>query len=145
MTTIATDGRTMAADTMSCSNFIDQRPSEKMLFVPACAINPRPVLYGGSGCAESVERYFAWVKGEIDEKPKFKSDDFTIISIDDREVYVMYDQLHRIRVGVPYAIGSGSEFAMGAMLAGKSPEEAVAIAIRLDKDSGGEVRTMIVL
>jgi hypothetical protein len=35
-----------------------------------------------------------------------------------------------------YAIGSGSHFAMGAMECGKTPEEAVKVAIKLDKNTG---------
>jgi len=40
------------------------------------------------------------------------------------------------------AIGSGEEFAMGAMAAGATPAEAVRIACELDNWSGGEVLTM---
>lgn len=43
-----------------------------------------------------------------------------------------------------YAIGSGSDFAMGAMLAGKTAAESVRIATKLDIYSGGAVRTIAV-
>ena len=39
----------------------------------------------------------------------------------------------------PFALGSGQTFAMGAMFAGANAIEAVRIAIRLDEGSGGEV------
>lgn len=44
----------------------------------------------------------------------------------------------------PYAIGSGEEYAMGAMLAGCSALEAVKIAAKLDVYTGGPVRTLTV-
>lgn len=44
----------------------------------------------------------------------------------------------------PYAIGSGEEFAMGAMLAGSTAAEAVKIASKLDVYTGGPVRTLAV-
>lgn len=39
----------------------------------------------------------------------------------------------------PFAIGSGSHVAIGAMLAGASPAEAIAIAARVCPDVGGEI------
>lgn len=44
----------------------------------------------------------------------------------------------------PYAIGSGEEFAMGAMLAGSTAADAVRIASKLDVYTGGPVRTLAV-
>ncbi|MCK9600315.1 MAG: hypothetical protein M0R06_14820 [Sphaerochaeta sp.] len=43
-----------------------------------------------------------------------------------------------------YAVGSGSEFAIGALAHGSSPEEAVAIAARYDSYTGGPIRTLFV-
>lgn len=40
--------------------------------------------------------------------------------------------------------GSGSDFAYGAMMVGASATEAVKAAIKLDKNSGGPVRTIVV-
>jgi len=42
----------------------------------------------------------------------------------------------------PAGIGSGSEFAIGAMLAGASPRKAVELAIDRDTHSGGEVHSI---
>lgn len=41
-----------------------------------------------------------------------------------------------------FAIGAGSEFAMGAMSAGASAREAVAIAIKWSEHCGGKITTM---
>lgn len=51
--------------------------------------------------------------------------------------------------GLPYlveseyvACGSGREYAMGAMACGKSPKEAVEVAMLFDRGSGGEIRSI---
>lgn len=41
-----------------------------------------------------------------------------------------------------YAVGSGSEYALGALVAGVSPKDSVKVAAALDLYTGGEVRTM---
>lgn len=41
-----------------------------------------------------------------------------------------------------YAIGSGSEFALGALVAGVSPKDSVKVAAALDLYTGGDVRTL---
>lgn len=43
---------------------------------------------------------------------------------------------------LPYAIGSGGEMALGAMLAGANPEEAAMIALLRRTDCGGEITTL---
>jgi 20S proteasome alpha/beta subunit len=44
--------------------------------------------------------------------------------------------------GPYFAEGSGAKYAMGAMAAGATAAEAVAIAIRYDAYSGGEIQTL---
>lgn len=44
-----------------------------------------------------------------------------------------------IRVEAPAAVGSGSELAIGAMLAGSTPREAVLIAASRDPFTGGQL------
>jgi ATP-dependent protease HslVU (ClpYQ) peptidase subunit len=41
-----------------------------------------------------------------------------------------------------YAVGSGSDFALGALAAGATPQEAVKIATQLDAYTGGKVRVV---
>ena len=44
--------------------------------------------------------------------------------------------------GVPWAIGSGREYAIGAMAQGADAEQAVAIAARFDPYTGGAIKTV---
>lgn len=41
-----------------------------------------------------------------------------------------------------FALGSGGNFALGAVLAGKTAKEAVEIAKKLDINSGGKIKTV---
>ena len=47
-----------------------------------------------------------------------------------------------VRVMTPFAIGSGDDFAIGAMEAGASPEAAVVIAAKRDTGTGGEITVL---
>lgn len=61
----------------------------------------------------------------------------TTASIDGYEGYTKHTESGKI----PFAIGSGSSYALGAMAHGATAEEAVEIAKTLDIYSGGKVRT----
>lgn len=45
-------------------------------------------------------------------------------------------------VDLPFACGSGSDYAIGAMLAGKSPREAVELAAKKNSATGGKIMEM---
>ena len=47
-----------------------------------------------------------------------------------------------VKLSLPNALGTGCEYAIGAMAAGTSAEEAVRIAARYDTNTGGEVITL---
>lgn len=59
--------------------------------------------------------------------------------------YMYENRLYPYEVKAPFAIGSGFKYAMGAMLAGATAAQAVEIAARLDKNTGGEVQVIDVL
>lgn len=43
---------------------------------------------------------------------------------------------------LPYALGSGGDYALGAMHAGASPQQAIEIACRIDTGSGGAIQVI---
>jgi len=49
---------------------------------------------------------------------------------------------HWVEVTTPFAIGSGRRYALGAMEYGASSEEAVLIAAKYDKHTGGKIFTL---
>lgn len=71
-------------------------------------------------------------------------DDWTLIVIDraDGMVIIENSSPYPIPLVPPYAIGSGRDFAMGAMLAGASARQAVEIACARDIYSGGAIQSV---
>ena len=136
MTTIATDGKTMAADTQQSGAFIGQIDATKLYKI-------KGVVYGFAGTPSIYIKYVEWVKlGRPEDDKPDTEDKWSVIYIVDGTIWYEHHTLIPIKVGYPYATGSGCKYAMGAMLAGATPGQAVKIAIKLDSDTGGKVRTM---
>lgn len=65
-----------------------------------------------------------------------------VIDLNTGKCYMYENRLYPYEVHPPFAIGSGFKYAMGALLAGATATQAVEIAIRLDKNSGGPIQTI---
>lgn len=135
MTTIATDGKSMAGDSRITArnewvgDTIKIHKAKDGRIFGCCGASADRVLFG------------AHINGENAE-PKL-SDDFSALVLNaDGTVDYYYDKLVPIRYLTPMAIGSGGDFALGAMLAGKSPAEAVGIAALRDLSTGGDITTI---
>ncbi len=140
MTTIAFDGRTMAADTQQSGDFIDQFRAPKIV-----GSKDRRILTAGAGRVSSIERLRAWFFAGADLAllPQLEEkDDSTLLIVQGGKVFELDREGFLIEVGAPYAIGTGAKFAMGAMLAGADARQAVRIAIKLDPDSGGRIAAL---
>lgn len=59
------------------------------------------------------------------------------------EVLLVDSTFHLMPGSVPYTSGSGAAYAMAALRLGKTPREAVALAIELDCFSGGEIDELV--
>jgi hypothetical protein len=135
MTTIAWDGKTLAADTL-----VSQREGwvGHTVKIGACDKG----LYGACGKLPFIQRFLCWAAGDRKQPPTKDWADGTgvIIGLDgkvrewDEEGWIEYDAPH-------YAWGSGFQFALAAMDAGADARRAVEIAFR-DHDTGGEVITL---
>lgn len=132
MTTIATDGKTMAADTQQHGQYIDQFVLQKIQLIDKS-------LVGVAGNTLCAQLFFQWLWNKKSEDEPILGKTFEALIIG-RVVLYMNKRLIPIEVGAPAAIGSGARYAMGAMLAGATPEEAVRIAMQLDPFTGGEVK-----
>lgn len=113
-------------------------------------------LMGGAGRARSISTFAQWLQKHtdytivnqevgdlVDLIPPVLQDDeeFTaLVLTPDRQV-LMYDGNVALNLGqdVTASIGSGSVFAIAAMDAGASAEDAVKIAMKRDVYSGGEI------
>jgi ATP-dependent protease HslVU (ClpYQ) peptidase subunit len=137
MTTIATDGVTIAADTQMQGRWRDAVRVQKVHYINGD-------LVGGAGDVAEIDAFKQWYADGADQDNKPQMDDsfVALVLTPEGECYYFYHKLCPIKVGTPYAIGSGAEFAMGAMLAGASPEEAVLIAAQLDNGTNDDIVVM---
>ena len=139
MTTLAYDGSCICSDSMGIGDFICQYPFQKIVTFtegPYAAI-------ACTGTFNNQNKFMDWVQngGDI---PSFQSDDSVSAMAVDRngKVFCFFSGCHdreEVRA-YPNAEGSGSRFAMGAMMAGATAFRAVEIASQLDPNTGGEVQ-----
>lgn len=107
------------------------------------AADGRVFLVGCCGRADHIEAFFAWMRGG--EKPSMPLDaEFSALVIDERRrAWNIHDTLIYVRCTAKrWAIGSGCDYALGAMEAGASAEQAVRIASRLDVHCGFGVNSV---
>lgn len=133
MTTIATDGQSMAADGLVTSGgTIFGRNAVKVHKLKDGRI------VGIAGCANYIKPFLAWLAegGELDDI----GDDFEALVLNKDGTCFSYDHKGRsLQEELPTASGSGREIALGAMAVGASPEEAVKAACQRDTSTGGTV------
>lgn len=138
MTTIATDGVSMSGDGMVSYGVTLPSISERKIF------KHKGDVYGRSGSLRyTIPMIKKWIdKGMVNED---LPDQVTIIRLAEGCVEV-YDSsmqsIHRLTNGECVAIGSGTDYALAAMEGGASPKNAIDIASRFDKYTGGKIVTI---
>lgn len=135
MTTIATDGKSMAGDGQR-----DHRGTVTNLNAEKIRRLPDGRLVGTSGDVAFGEMFVEWLENGGD-RPEYKGDGgFTaLILMPCGELMLAGQDCHPCTINAPYAIGSGMDLAIGAMAAGASPAEAVEIAAAFDPHTGGVI------
>ena len=133
MTTIAWDGTTLAADSLSCSS--GQRSRVRKL--RRCKDGRLIAAAGESG---AVAAYLNWLETpEWSQRPSFQdhADDcvHALEIMPDGTVWRHERFMPFIAEDRYTAIGSGAAYALGAMAAGKTAPEAVVIACELHSGS----------
>jgi ATP-dependent protease HslVU (ClpYQ) peptidase subunit len=98
---------------------------------------------GGCGGISDFSTVLEFLRGNIEELPKGLS--FAGLYMKDNGECCVVEScaggyIRELVCHTFYAIGSGGDFAMGAMAAGASAKEAVKIAIKHDIYSGGRIR-----
>jgi len=133
VTTIAWDGKNLACDSRSLTNdTIDQCETQKIFKKSGVYY----CLAGEYAQALAVMDYLVTKKNE----PVFPKPEYQVLVISDT-AQIFDGELHPSPVEPPYAMGTGAQFAYGAILSGKTAKEAVEVAIKLDPYSGGKIRT----
>lgn len=134
MTTIATDGKSMAGDgQVSCGDRVAHSAFLKVVRLADGRI------VGVSGTAYDLEPFCDWLMNPTMDKPKLWERSEFLVLHPDGSVLSYNEDCRSIREPTLTASGSGSDFAIGAMMAGASPQRAVEIACAADTKSGGEI------
>lgn len=141
MTTIAWDGKTLAADRMVLYGDAQPRAERKIH-------NCGRYIYAGTGQYSATFLVMEWLAGGAlpEHRPNLGTEDCSGIAID-RQTCKVYQVEGQQPVLMPlsakrFAVGSGREFARAAMELGKTAAEAVRLASRLDSGSGFGVDTV---
>lgn len=97
-------------------------------------------LIGGAGNLTQLHDLVHWFSGPADARaPTFDPDRGGIQAVvmgPDRQLWLYWNDTTPLPVEEPYiAVGSGSEYAMGALDAGASPKRAMSIAARRDPNT----------
>jgi hypothetical protein len=135
MTTVAWDGKTLAADSQSTTGSVRGTAAK-------LAKNRDGFLVAGSGDLGTVKVWINWVLAGMppDQQPT-SIEEANILVIDPRGRPSLFSGL-AVAQPLPrrqWAIGSGGDIALGAMAAGADARQAVKIACKLDVYSGGRV------
>lgn len=138
MTTIAWDGKTMAADKQSTGGGMKYLCMSSKIHQGT--YHGMPALFAGAGTTVYSDAVIEWLcAGMPDDKPEMPTapDSFTVLVATEVGLYEYIDSLRPIPLGVrKWAIGSGNEYAFGAMAAGAPAKKAVEIACAFDVHSG---------
>lgn len=140
MTTIAFDGKTLAADSLAVYNgVVSNRNAKKIRRVDGnlFALTGTPALFDAF-----VEWYIGGAKPADVPKCQDNDDNYTrliVIKSDGRCFQYMPAIPYADELCAPFAWGSGSQIALGAMMAGCDAVGAIKVAIEVDVCTGGDV------
>lgn len=100
-------------------------------------------LIAGCGHTEQVLKFIEWRKNP-DTKPTFEERTWEALELtSDGRILWWGTELMPIEIEDDYyAIGSGSDYAMGAMAMGASPSQAIKIAAIYDPSTGPDVQSL---
>jgi ATP-dependent protease HslVU (ClpYQ) peptidase subunit len=141
MTTLATDGRTLASDgQLTGADLVASLVQQKVFRLADGSV------IGYAGELASSLAFHEWItNGMTKETEPELSEAFAAIRINGTSTVTTYDyNCIAIELPAPMCVGSGAQIALGAMLAGKTPLEAVKIAVTRDIYSGGKCRALTV-
>ncbi len=140
MTTVAFDGCTMAADRMV--NIGDTPVRAPRSKIRRGVFQGDEALFGMSGAVAFSELLVEWLErgAPADRPPDLDSADdgaCSVIVATRRGVTLFCNTHLGVPIGpTPWAVGSGANYALGAMAAGVKARRAVEIACTLDVNSG---------
>ena len=142
MTVIATDGYSIAADSLMCyGSERAAQPVEKLI-----RKDGRIFAVSGLGIPHVLVDWFL-SGADPDKAPKVGGDSYwnlLVVEPDGSMKLLASTMPYAQEAKPPLVLGSGGEYALGAMLAGASPAAAVAIACKLHVHCGGDIKVMYI-
>lgn len=152
MTTVAFKDGILAADTIIGYGSFTNGNISKIHRVTMVddAENRKQAMLAIAGAVWVLQPLIEWIESgagqdDIPHSLLHAAKDFSCIMIDEDGTVWEFNNGYFIPCGVEYhAIGSGQQFALGAMAAGVGAPEAVAAAMKHDKATGGAVHTLSV-
>lgn len=133
MTTIAWDGKTLAADTLTTCDGVVAGHNTKIW-------REGRLLIGGAGSRTITLQFRGWVRAGMDGDCPLRKDVGNVFVIAPDGRGVMWCDDGPFEIGPePWALGSGEKFALGAMAMGADAAKAVQVAMQYDRGSGGAV------
>lgn len=137
MTTIAFKDGVMASESCQSHVYIDPVVCKKIYVVSGDVI-------GLAGNLVDFPKFLSWYQDERKSHTDLEGSEHSIGSLEalvwsNGKLYCYDESCIAVRMGNIAAIGSGSPFAMAAILAGSSAEEAVAVACQMDPFSNGDI------
>lgn len=142
-TTIAWSGTQIAADSQSTGGHTRYNSAgSKILY--SKTRHATIAAAGDVAATAPIKKFFMHTDKPLSEykiPETVKQDSFQIVIIyDDGTAETYLGNLHEpTPISAPFAMGSGEDFAMAAMLCGKTAVEAIEIAKQLDVYTGGKV------
>lgn len=132
MTTVAWDGKTLAADRQSTAG---GTPYQTTKVFEAFGPDGRRWLYACSGISSECQEFTRRINAG-QPMPEFK--ELAVLAVDDQgHVWQAVENLMWERKEIKrWAMGSGADYALGAMAAGATAFRAVQIASELDVNTG---------
>ena len=135
MTTIAYDGETLAADSRFTNGYVDD--TAKKIFKIG------NIYIATAGRYSQALIFIKWCRDRTKEKPKAADlGEFQALEIRNGKPFEYDEHCEPVPMSIPAAVGSGAQFAMGAMKAGLNSKQAVRIAMKLDHNTGGKIKTV---
>jgi hypothetical protein len=141
LTTIAINKQGIAGDKQFTYNGTTKMLGKTKIFeVPADTAKGvfgcKKVLVGFCGDAVPMNRAVRWLWEPTSRSPKLKNIEVLVLT-DRKEIFHGNDFRSLLKIEDPYAaIGTGMQYALGAMRSGKTPLEAVKIASAYDIYTG---------
>lgn len=136
MTTIAWDGKLLAADTQLTVDNI------KTVVRKILTVDPLGWVWAAAGEVDKEVEVLQFLKGEGPEPAPKRLREFEAICIDkEGKVFLYQEAVHPIPISSFIAIGSGGKIAMAAMHLGLDAKAAVGVASELDVNTNKYIDT----